>query len=167
MKGAYRVIVFTGESLEQLLANGKTGNWKAKRESLEKRRFVIATHNRRAEWGDRKGDHGAAFLVGRIVNIEESPEPWRKAIVFDQYALVDIPAAWPTGNRNPVAYIKLSTLGIDPGKLEWKQVERREQAISTDTSLVAAPADVIDQARKMIARAFAIRPAAVRISAEL
>ena len=160
------VMVFTGETLEQIIAAGGTGNWKARQESLERRPYVIAVHNRRAEWGDAKGDHGAAFLIGRISGVQKTDDNgWRKLIQFDKYALIDVPGAWRTGRRNPIAYVKLKDIPIDPDALDWKDVKRQEDsALKVGDSVVRTPGAIIDEARRRIARAFSVDPSAVRIS---
>ena len=67
-------------------------------------------------------EHGAAFLVGKITAVEQSPERDDRYIVrFEEFAVLDpLSVIWP-GHRNPVWYVEdIRTLGIDPDKLNWQ-----------------------------------------------
>lgn len=159
------VMLFTAESADQIITTGGTQWWKAKLESLKKRPYVVATHSGHADWGKSKG---TAFLVGRISDIKESPENgWRKMLFIDKYALIDIAGAWPTGNRNPIAYVKLSKLGIDPDSLRWQDLKAPETPVVQGPVATPKPSAVVDQARLAIARAFSIDPSKVRISVDV
>jgi hypothetical protein len=155
------VMVFTSKSLETMKAEGGTGNWAGKEERLRHTKWVVATRNLKSSWTQGDEPHGSAFLIGRISGVKAAaaPESDRFVIQFDRYADISIPKAW-TNNRNPIAYTSLSALGIDPEKLEWKDFPFS----TSQGTQVEAPANVIDQARTMIAHALSIPPEAVKIT---
>ena len=157
------VMVFTSKSLETMKQEGGSGNWAANKERVKHAKWIVATRNRNSSWTQGTEGHGSAFLIGRVSGIKQAPAPEsnRYVIVFDQYAELDIPDAW-TGDRNPVAYTDLGTLGINPDALNWKEFEGE-----TGTSSSTSPAAVIEQARTMVAHAFSISPEAVKITVSL
>ena len=65
----------------------------------------------------------ALFLSDGVSGIKPAPAPEsnRFVIVFDSYADLSLPDTW-TGDRNPVAYTDLKTLGINPDALEWERL---------------------------------------------
>lgn len=93
--------------------------------------YIVCTRNRyhpgalpheRAEARER---HGAAFLVGKVTTVGQSPDPRfpdRHIVRFDEYAILDPqPTVWP-GTRNPVWYVDdIRELGIDPQALDWQR----------------------------------------------
>ena len=154
-------MVFTSKSLETMKAEGGTGNWAGKEERLKHTKWVVAARNLKSAWTQGDEPHGSAFLIGRVSGVKAAPAPEsdRFVIQFDRYADLSIPKAW-TNNRNPIAYTSLSALGIDPEKLEWKNFP----IPTPQGTQVDAPANVIDQARTMIAHALSIPPEAVKIT---
>jgi hypothetical protein len=61
---------------------------------------------------------------------------------FSEYALVSIPEVWVKGDwRNPVKYVALEDLGIDPAKLKWKPMPKRQLG-TTPAAEVPPPTDV-------------------------
>jgi len=159
------VMVFTSKSLETMKLEAGTGNWAGKEERLRHTKWVVATRNLRSSWTQGDEPHGSAFLIGRISGVKaaSAPESERFVIQFDRYADLSIPNAW-TNNRNPITYTSLSALGIDPENLEWKEFPVSAPQSPTKGLSVEAPANVIDQARTMIAHALSIAPEAVKIT---
>lgn len=155
------VMVFTSKSLETMKQEGGSGNWAAKKDRIKHARWIVATRNQKSGWTQGEEGHGSAFLIGRVSGIKSAPAPEsnRFVIVFDRYAELKVANAW-TGDRNPVAYTDLATLGINPDELEWKDFGTVEASGST-------PAAVIDQARLLVANAFSISPDAVKITVSL
>jgi hypothetical protein len=117
------VAVFTNRGLGTLLAEGGTQAWSLQPERVKKLKYVVCTQNRDdGEWGVPTHAQGQGFLIGKITDVQRSPEgrKGRYIIMFDEYAEIDVPNMayqW----RNPVRYIELEDFGIDPDKLSWKQ----------------------------------------------
>lgn len=159
-------MVFTSKSLETMQQEGGSGNWAANKDRLRHAKWIVATRNEKSSWAQGAEAHGSAFLIGKVSGIKYAPAPEQNRFVvsFDKYADLDMPNAWP-GSRNPVTYTDLSTLGVDPDTLEWKEFHSqhpRDSASSADE-----PSLVIDRARSMIAEAFSISPEAVKITVAL
>jgi hypothetical protein len=123
-------VVFTGEGVDSILRDGGTSSWRLSREQAAQRPYVLCTRNAKADWAEGSEDHRKAFLVGRVRDVvpcepraenNESPKN-RHRIQFSEYAVVDIPEAWPKGSQNPVRYMSLSDFGIDPKSLAWKKM---------------------------------------------
>ncbi len=121
------VMVFTSKPLETMFNEGGSGYWSANRARLASCSYIVATKsNTLREHFPSNTDikQGAAFLVGKISNIVNSPEANRLTIQFSEYAEINIPNVW-TGNRNPVAYSNIEELNdkhcIDVSKLVWKK----------------------------------------------
>lgn len=159
------VMVFTSKSLETMAQEGGTGNWAGKEERLRHTKWVVATRNLKSDWTQGDEPHGSAFLIGRVSGVKPSPPPEddRFVIQFDQYAVVTVLNAW-TNNRNPITYTSLQALGIDPDKLEWKPFPPQARGVPALGGTPEPPANVIDQARLMIASALSISPEAVKIT---
>src|SRR5580692_1750476 len=104
------VMVLTSKCFETMVAEGGSGNWKANEDRIRRCRWVVAVRNRHSDWSEGKEEHGTAFLIGRVVGVKPSrheDESDRLVIVFDRYATLNKPNAWPAGHRNPVAYSSL------------------------------------------------------------
>lgn len=166
------MMVLTSKSLETMIAEGGSGNWKAKRESVYRSRYIIAVRNRHSNWSEGNEEHGAAFLIGRIDGVKKSPKDEDRLVVtFGQYAILDKPNVWPEGHRNPVAYTSLEDLGINPDALEWEEFPAISATDSEASAKIEAghepPAKVIEKAKLMIAKSLSIPPSAVTISIQV
>jgi hypothetical protein len=161
------VMVLTSKSLETMIVEGGTGNWAGREERLKHTKWVVATRNLKSTWTQGEEPHGSAFLIGRITGVKVAPpsEADRFVIQFDRYANLSIPGAW-TNNRNPITYTNLSALGIDADNLEWKDFPNTKVQTLREPSPLEAPANVINQARAMIAQSLSIRPEAVKITVD-
>lgn len=159
------VMVFTSKSLETMKHEGGSGNWAANKDRVKHARWIVATRNQKSGWTQGEEGHGNAFLIGRVSGIKQAPAPenTRYVILFDRYAELNVPDAW-TGDRNPVAYTDLATLGINPDELEWKDFD---PAVPLAEGAVNTPATVIDHARMLVANAFSVSPDAVKITVSL
>jgi hypothetical protein len=160
------VMVFTSKSLETMKQEGGSGNWAAKKDRIKHAKWIVATRNQKSGWTQGTEGHGSAFLVGRVSGIKQAPAPEsnRYVIVFDRYAELNLPNAW-TGNRNPVAYTDLATLGINPDELEWKDFE--SAAGGSEGASASTRAAVLDHARILVANALSVCPDAVKITVSL
>lgn len=117
------VRVFTGFSFETMVADGGSGHWLASEKSILSCSYVIAVKHRHSKWSEGPEDHHTAFLIGEIAGVKPSPDtfPGKLVIVFDRFATLNIPNAWPTRRRNPVSYTDLETLKIDVDELKWQE----------------------------------------------
>ncbi len=162
------VVVLTSKSINTMIKEGGSGNWNANENRIRRCRWLVAVRNRHSSWSEGTEDHSAAFLIAKITGVKPSPtEAGRLVITFDQYAVIERANAWP-GNRNPIAYIQLSTLGIDPGKLKWVDFPPQHQGTATTEAAGAvSPAAVFEQAKMMIAAALSVQPDAIQIKIRL
>jgi hypothetical protein len=128
--GSDSTMVFTGESMASILRDGGTSSWRLNQRLAVQRQYTICTRNTGAAWCEGREDHRAAFLVGKVLGVvscgprieNNESTRGRYRIVFSHYALIDIPEAWPCGMQNPVHYTFLSSLGVDPNRLDWKRM---------------------------------------------
>lgn len=116
--------VFTNRGKNRLIADKGSQAWVLKPENALKVRYVVCFQNRDdGDWGEPTHDQGQGFLIGKISNVEPSPEgrEGRYIIRFDEYADI-APKKKAHQWRNPVRYIDLEEFGIDPDKLAWHRV---------------------------------------------
>lgn len=159
------VMVLTSKSLETMIREGGSGDWRAKEDNIRRCPWIIAVRNRHSAWSEGEEDHSTAFLIGRISGVTSSSRSGRLVIQFDQYALLSIPNVWPEGHRNPVAYGDLQDLGIDPDSLKWQDFPISESRPKSESgSPVNLKAEIFDRAKKMIAAALSIDVASVQIT---
>ena len=117
------VVVLTFESIDRILNDGGTSEWRLDRNRARRCAFVVCTRNSNAKpRAEGPEAHRSAFLIGKVSGVVASPGPMRRRclIQFSEYALVNIHETWRRVDRNPVRYGTLEELGIDPSKLEWK-----------------------------------------------
>ena len=172
MKTKDVVMVFTSKSIETMLREGGSGNWKASEKKLCRCVWIVAARNRHARRREGNEEHGSAFLIGRIVGLKPSvnPEqPNRFVIAFDRYGELNIPNAWRKGNGDPVAYTTLDDLGIDLKEIRWKVLPSGigEPESANKGAKHETPGAVIAKAKQTIAQSLSIPFAAVRISIEV
>lgn len=133
------VIVFTGKSFDSVLKEGGSQSWKLDAGRAKRCEYLVCTqnaHNPEA-YADGTEPHGSAFLIGRISRISPATdgEPSRWKIQFSEYARVTVPNVW-TGDRNPVRYSTIESLGIDVGNLDFEQFQ--EEQVRPDTARASA-----------------------------
>ena len=123
---AETVAVFTFESIDRILNDGGTSEWRVNRHRAQRCVFTVCTRNRYPKVPTpREGTepHRSAFLLGRVRDVVTSPGPMPKRylIQFSKYALLDIPEVWVKGTEGGVRYkTTLEEFGIDTSELEWK-----------------------------------------------
>lgn len=111
------VVVLTSKSMDTMFEEGGSGHWKASEDRIARCRYLVAVRHGHSGWSEDETPHNTAFLVGRGLSVLPGRDD-RIIIGFREYALIEVPNVWP-GNRNPVAYLELEDLGIDPSSLEW------------------------------------------------
>jgi len=89
------LVVLTFKSVDALLENGGTGDWKLRRRNVERCEYAVCTRNRHDPRGIGGPEpHGAAFLVGKIADIVPAATQGRLLVRFSHYALLDVPNTW-------------------------------------------------------------------------
>jgi hypothetical protein len=121
------VVVFTAKSVERILNEGGTSSWRLDRNHARQCTYAVCTRNSNADWVEGLEEHHSAFLIGKIREVvpctptpenNESSEK-RYLIQFSEFARVKLPNIWK-GDRNPVKYTSVESLGIDPSCLKWE-----------------------------------------------
>lgn len=124
------LVVFTYHPVSKILKKRGSQSWVLNPHNAQQCTYVVCTRNRyhsdalpheRAEARER---HGAAFLVGKVTTVEQSPDPRfpdRYIVRFDEYAILEPQTTvWP-GFQNPVWYVDdIKDLGIEPDTLNWQ-----------------------------------------------
>jgi hypothetical protein len=166
------MVVFTYRPVPAILKECGSQAWALKPANARRCNYIVCTRNR--YFADEPvvqvaapEQHGAAFLVGKIMAVEPSPERDDRYIVrFNEYAVLDPqPVIWP-GHRNPVWYVDdIRTLGIDPDKLNWQRMANDVIGGSeiTDVEAVVPEGLTFDQARAGLAIMYRVPPANVEI----
>ena len=111
------VVVFTARPLEEILRDGGSRDWRLDPGRARRAEYLVCTQNQHnVDFGAPTAPHGAAFLIGRIAGVVESPERHdRWLIKISQYVDCDLPNIWGKSGhlRYPVWYTTLENLGID------------------------------------------------------
>jgi hypothetical protein len=111
------VVTFTARPIEWILRDGGSRDWRLNEERARQHEYLVCTQNRHnADFGAPTAAHGAAFLIGRISDVVQSPERHdRWLIKISEYVECDLPNIWAKSGhlRYPVWYTTLEELGID------------------------------------------------------
>jgi hypothetical protein len=148
MSGINKAIaVLTFKSREHILSVGGTCSWALNRAHARNYEFAVCTRNANTRAAEGPEKHGAAFLIGRIVDVVTSPEnPDRWLLQFSEYAEVAVPDTWGKGWRNPVRYTTLEDLGIKLDELVFKPMpEHAALALSESAPGFDRGTDVPDE----------------------
>ncbi len=136
---------FTANDLETILARGGDFDWALNQDRAKSCRFLVCTSSTGA-------NHGTSFIIGKISHIEPSPDREKRYVIrIFEFALIDLQDQWP-GNRNPVRYVNLEDLGIDPSNLSFQKI-----SVSKSNSLTIA------QAKAGLAEHYAVSPSNIEI----
>ncbi|WP_340278679.1 hypothetical protein [Pantoea agglomerans] len=130
------VVVFTARGLERLISDGGSGNWVLSEKRASRCTYVVCVQNRdpadnhNDDWGTVSAPHKTAFFIGKISEVVLAPDwdgklPKRWLIKVNEYAETSYPDMWD-GARNPVAYLSLSSLGINGKNLKFKKMPNNE-----------------------------------------
>jgi len=153
------ILVFTARGLSTLLKEGGSQAWVLNPKRARKCAYLVCTQNehKKEAWCSPEAPHGSAFLVGKIKSIEVSPESDDKQkwlIRILEYATLQKPSVWD-GGRNPVRYVSLSDIGIDPSELEFKPMPDISQSTPAAT-VHSTQAISIEEAKKALAAFYKI-----------
>jgi hypothetical protein len=115
------LVTLTARPLEWILGDGGSRDWRLNAERARQCEYLVCTQNRHnADFGAPTAPHGAAFLIGRISDVVQSPERHDRWLVrISEYIECNLPNIWRKSGhlRYPVWYTTLEALGIDLGAL--------------------------------------------------
>lgn len=122
------VTVYTCRGKDRILREGGSQAWRIDMSKASKRKYLVCVQNRNQTWGQATAEHQSAFLIAKISSVTKSTEKNagdRSIIKISEFAEITVPNSWD-GNRNPVAYTKLSDYGIhtfdDLEDLNWTRL---------------------------------------------
>ena len=166
------IVVFTGESINDILNLGGTSRWRLNSKRALGLPYVVCVRNAKANWTTGTEAHRSAFLVGKICelvpDIEPAkgnrPEQPRHIIKCSHYALIDIPDLWNKGDQYPVRYMTMADIGIDPSEIKWKPMPQGDSSETLEQKDPDAPAEnAVARAKEMLAKVFGVAPSAIDI----
>ena len=155
------IAVFTGKTLETLLAQGGSGPWVGAEERVKQQQYLVCV--RKAAMGT--DDHGAAFLVGKIAGVQKhgvdrrGQQRWFFQI--SDFAALTHPGKWDW--RNPVRYTTLEDLGIELKKLKFKPAPPATVSLPIAESAPSVKPLTIAEAKAGLAAKFGVSPDAIDI----
>ncbi len=91
------IVVFTARSLDEILRDGGSRDWRLDAERARDCEYLVCTQNRRnTDFGAPTAPHGAAFLIGRTSGVVRSPDdPARWQTIPPRQTSTDSPAPQP------------------------------------------------------------------------
>lgn len=160
------IVVFTSRTVQRMLADGGSLAWKLGN-AARRCPYLVCTWNSHGEYANPNEGlvHGQAFLVAPIAAIEPALLPQhagRYIIQFNEYARISIPNVW-NGQRNPVWYSSLRTLGVDLNGLHFDRVEAAARSASLAQQSSVAPL-TITAAKQGLAVNYAVDPSDIEIT---
>lgn len=166
------IVVFTARSPERIVREGGSQSWVLNAARAKNCSWLVCTQNRHNadhEFSDATEPHGSAFLLGKISAIRKSQEEGdgdRWQIAISEFARIAMPDAWDHG-RNPVRYISLKQLGIDPAKVNFQPMpDDGALPVPAGKPSAGAPSGMltIAEAKKALAATFGVKPDAIEIT---
>jgi hypothetical protein len=156
------IAVFTGKTVQTLLAHGGSGPWVGAKERVNQQEYVVCIKRTKPA----AADHGAVFFVGKISGVRKlgfdrrGQQRW-----FFEISEFAIPARqrrrWE--GRNPVRYTTLEELGIDLKKLKFEPAPpATESPPGAETGSMVKPL-TIAEAKAGLAAKFGVSPDAIDI----
>ena len=149
------VVTLTFKEVQHILTLGGCPSWSSKNRKAKACTYIVCTRNNstRRPFYNGQDFHGFGFLIGQICGIEPTPErsmpsqpnlvkeidPTRINIRIDKFARIQVPelrqyvrAISGMAYRNPVHFVSMFDLPINPDALDWQIVPPRDQqAIDT------------------------------------
>jgi hypothetical protein len=163
------ILVLTADRLDHILAAGGSGDWVLNIDKAARHRYLVCC--RKSRW-DNKAEgtaDRAAFLVGIIRDfVRRGPSnrsgQHRFQIALSHFALVEKAGVWDPTWRNPVGYVSLKNLGIDPQRFDFKPLEAKPDAALDAPPLAAPQRLTLAEAKKALAETFGVRPEDIEIN---
>ena len=171
------VMVFTVDSFERIIKEGGTSAWHLDPKRVEGCEYVVCT--RKTATSKRLPELPlSAFVIGKIGSVVPAQradfpginQTKRYLIGFSEFARIQIPDAW-VKQMNPVKYIALNSLSIDPTNLNWEPMPTTVvdwgKSIDEASLNSNAPGNgtvTISSAKISLARALGVKPEQVEIT---
>jgi hypothetical protein len=161
------IVVLTADRADDILARGGSGDWVLNVEKASRHHYLVCC--RKARWDNRSDaiPDSAAFLIGVIKGFVKAEQPtnaraqYRYRIELSEVARINQPNVWNRAWRNPVGYVSLAELGLDPQKLKMKPITA---AGKPPAPVPPAPRHLtIAEAKKALAASFGVEPEDVEI----
>ena len=144
------VVTLTFKRVEHILTLGGCPSWSKSNFRAEHCKYLVSTRNnsKSRPLYDGHEPHGLGFLIGRISEIEPTPERsnpsqphqvkdidhTRINICIRKFAKINVPELRQLvrtisgqADRNPVHFVSMSDLPINPETLDWQPVPSRDQ----------------------------------------
>jgi hypothetical protein len=154
------IVVLTARGRTEILETGGSQAWRLNADRASKRSYVVCVQNQKPSWGTAEAEHHHAFLVGHVSSVTKTDggkgERW--IINIDSYADIDIADQWD-GNRNPVSYRTLESMGINVDELDFKPTFRVKEKISSEPKPLT-----LDEAKKGLALTFRVKESDINIT---
>jgi hypothetical protein len=170
------IVVFTGESIEEILEQGGSSRWRLNLKWASEHTYVVCVRNAKADWTIGTEAHRSAFLVGKICEFVPEVEPAkgnrppqdRYLIKCSHYALIDIPDLWNKGDQYPVRYKSMTDIGIDPSEIKWRPMPQGDSSEMFEQKEPDARAeDAVASAKEVLAKVFGVAPSAIEITIKI
>jgi hypothetical protein len=160
------IVVFTSETVEDILNEGGTGNWVLSPKKAGTCKYVVCC--RKPSWKNRKEGiaHRSGFLIGVIAGLQQAPDSKNKRgqprflIEMSEYTTFERADVWKAG-RNPVSYKTPKELGIDFRGLKFKPMPARAPVAKSGGA--SGTQMSIADAKKALAATFGVSPEDVEI----
>jgi len=141
MSNESAIMTMTARGPDRILSEGGSQAWVLNPANARKHDYLIALQNQHnGRWGGATEPHGTAFLIGKIKAVVQADDPdaeeGRYKIEISNYARINIPLEWK--GRNPVRYVTLDKLGIDPSTLDFHPMPAPERASAAQDDQEAA-----------------------------
>lgn len=163
MQETNATVVLTARGRTEILETGGSQAWRLDAGKASKRSYVVCVQNRKPSWGTAEAEHHHAFLVGRVSSVTKTDggkgERW--IINIDSYANIDIAEQWH-GNRNPVSYRTLESMGINVDELDFQPMPNVEE-VKSDLRSEPRPL-TLDEAKKGLALKFGVNESDIKIT---
>lgn len=163
MQETKAIVVLTARGLTEILETGGSQAWRLDAGKASKHSYVVCVQNRKPSWGTAEAEHHQAFLVGHVSSVTKTNggKGDRWIINIDSYAEIDIPNQWD-GNRNPVSYRTLESMGINLNELVFKPMPCVENdKVSPSSELKPL---TLDEAKKGLALMFGVNESDIHIT---
>jgi hypothetical protein len=165
------VIVFTARSPGRIIDEGGSQAWKLNPARVKSCKWLVCTQNRQHKdhnFSDATEPHGTAFMIAKISSVTDrtdAPPDGRWKVTISEYARIDVQNAW-SGDRNPVRYASLKSLGINPDALDFQPMSstgaKRHEA--NGNAVASLDGLTISEAKRMLAVTFGVKPDAIEIT---
>jgi hypothetical protein len=170
------VMVMTARGPDRILREGGSQAWVLNPENARKYKYLVTVQNRHnGAWGGASEPHGTAFLIGRISDVvpstDKDSDGRRYLVRISEYAEIKIPHKWR--GSNPVRYISLDELGIDPAEIQFRpmpvETSQQEQVVEEPKPMpevgeaLKVQLLTIPQAKTGLAAAMGISPDQIEI----